>query len=246
MKAVSRARTSTTPIRVALVEDHTLLRESIKAILNDKPRITVVGDAANRADGLAMIKKVKPDILVQDIRLGQDDGLMMLREVKDMAPGTRCLVLTGFTEDNLMLRAIRQSADGFLLKSCSMPVLVKAIRQVAGGQPFWDQDTLARLAGIDTASGLDAKESGLDSLTSMEQRIAGYIAEGLTNREIGNRVHLAEKTIRNRISIIMDKLQVTRRSKIAALFTQNAERIGEKKCLSLNALSPSMMTVSQS
>jgi DNA-binding NarL/FixJ family response regulator len=219
----------------------------MKTILNGKRGITVVGDAANRAEGLAMLRRVKPDILIQDIRLGQDDGLQMLREVKTFSPKTRCLVLTGFTEDTLLLQAIRQSADGFLLKSCSMPLLVRAIRQVAGGEPFWDHDTLTRLVGLNTSSGEgEPLETGMGMLTPVEYRIAGYIAEGLTNREIGKRVHLAEKTIRNRISIIMDKLQVTRRSKIAALFTRDTERIDQRKFLSLNELSPSMTDISQS
>ena len=230
----------TRTIRLALVDDHTLLRESMKTILKQEKDIQVVGDAANRLEGLAMISQVKPDILIQDIRLGQDDGLQMIREVRDISPKTRCLVLTGFTEDILILRAIRQAADGFLLKSCSMPSLIHAIRQMASGHQVWNTETLARLARLDAESGDGSPENGMDILTPIETRIAGFIAEGLTNREIGTRVHLAAKTIRNRISLIMEKLQVTRRSKIATLFTQHAERVGKRKCLSLSGLSPSI------
>ena len=240
MTTPDHASISPRPIRVALVDDHTLLRESIKAILGSEKGISVVGDAAGRIEGLAMIRKVKPDILVQDIRLGLDDGLLMLREVREIAPKTRCLVLTGFTEDGLMHEAIRQLAFGFLLKSCSMPLLVSAIRQVAAGHKVWDPPTLARLTGLDRKPSEEIPETGMDTLTSVETRIASLIAEGLTNREIGVRVNLAAKTIRNRISLIMEKLQVTRRSKIATLFTQNAERLGKRKYLSLSGLSPSM------
>lgn len=209
------------PIRIFLMEDQTLLRESMRRILNNEQGLRVVGTASTRADGLALIKKTKPDVLIQDACLGEEDGLEMLRDARALAPGIRCLVLTAFTDDGVLLQAIRQAADGFLLKTCSMPSLFKAIRLVAEGRQVWDNETLTRLARLDGEARKEAKETGMDSLVPLEFQIAKLIAAGLTNREIGQHLHLAEKTIRNRVSVIMDKLQVARRSKIAALFTHH-------------------------
>jgi len=209
---------STHPIRVALVEDHTLLRESMKRILNVEHGISVVGDTGSRHEGITMIRAVKPDVLIQDICLGQDDGLQMLTDIKAISPATKCLILTAYRDDNLVMRAIRKSADGFLHKSCSMSLLIQAIRQVACGHQHWDCDTLAQLAGCGSNIRDAAPETGLKALSPNEIRIAGLIADGLTNREIGKRLHFAEKTIRNRVSFIMEKLEVTRRSKIAAIY----------------------------
>jgi two-component system, NarL family, response regulator DevR len=211
-------------IRVGIIDDHTLFRESVKRILDIETDIDVVGDSAGRADGLAMIVREKPDILLQDIGLGSADGLAMLSEIKTLTPHLKCLILTGMTENQHILRAIQNRADGFLLKDCSMPALIEAIRKLARGQTMWDPALIARLMETDSkfSEGLDAE--GIQSLTASESKIAHLIAEGLTNREIGKRLHLAEKTIRNRISLMMDKLQVTRRAKIAALYTRNLDR----------------------
>jgi len=208
-----------TPIRLALVDDHTLFRETLKVVLNNEPDIRVIGDAAGLQDGLAMVRNTKPDVLIQDICLGTDDGLKMLQDVRTQAPGVRCLVLTGFVADEFIRRAIRQHADGFLLKSCSMPALITGIRQVASGHKSWDSSILSRLAELGSEEHPD--RGGIILLSPPEQKIACLIAEGLTNREIGLRLHLAEKTIRNRVSLILDKLQVPRRSKLAALYTRD-------------------------
>jgi two-component system response regulator DevR len=212
------------PIRVGFIDDHTLFRESVKRILNSEPDIDVVGDSAGRVDGIAMILREKPDVLIQDIGLGSTDGLAMLSEIKTLAPRLKCLILTGMTDNHHILRAIRSRADGYLLKDCSMPALIEAIRKLARGQTIWDPALIARLMETDSKHDKELDVEGIKSLTASESKIAHLIAEGLTNREIGKRLHLAEKTIRNRISLIMDKLQVTRRAKIATLYTRNSNQ----------------------
>lgn len=224
MKQRSSAPCLQKPIRVGFIDDHTLFRESVKRILNGAPDIDVVGDSAGRVDGLAMILQHKPDILLQDIGLGSADGLAMLSEIKILAPRMKCLILTGSMENHHILRAIRSRADGFLFKDCSMPVLMEAIRKLARGETIWDPALIARLMEPDLKLSRELEAEGIKSLTTSESKIANLIAEGLTNREIGKRLHLAEKTIRNRISLIMDKLQVTRRAKIATLYTRNSDR----------------------
>lgn len=218
------------PIRVVLVDDHTLLREILKSILNAEPGILVVGDASGQKDGLALIEREQPAVVIQDICIGHDNGLEMLSLLKANSPHIKCLVLTGFTEDDFILQAIQSQADGYLLKTCTMPTLVNAIRQVAKNHKFWDESILKRLTDINSKKKSPASEEGMDFLSPGEREISRLVAEGLTNIEIGCRVHLAEKTIRNRISLIMDKLHVARRSKLAALYT---EYLGRNKKSSL-------------
>lgn len=217
-------RKPTPPIRVVLVDDHTLLRETLKSILNAESGIQVVGDAYGQQDGLALIEQEEPHVVIQDICIGHDNGLEMLRHLKAHTPHIKCLVLTGFTEDNFILQAIQSQADGYLLKTCTMPTLVNAIRQVAKNHKFWDESILKRLTDIRSKKQLPSIEEGMDYLSPGEREISRLVAEGLTNIEIGRKVHLAEKTIRNRISLIMDKLHVSRRSKLAALYTEDLAR----------------------
>lgn len=214
----------TTPVRVVLVDDHTLLRETLKMILNTDASIKVVGDATGRQAGLDLIEKEQPDVVIQDICIGHDNGLEMLRHLKSTSPHIKCLVLTGFTEDDFILQAIQSQADGYLLKTCTMPTLINAIHQVATDHKFWDESILRRLTYISSKKPLNRNEDCMDFLSPGEKEISRLVAEGMTNSEIGRKVHLAEKTIRNRISLIMDKLHVSRRSKLAALYTEDIAR----------------------
>jgi DNA-binding NarL/FixJ family response regulator len=211
-------------IRLVLVDDHTLLRESFKQILNAQPGIEVVGDAAGRQEGLALITKSAPTIIIQDICLGNDNGLEMLRHLKTTFPGIKCLVLTGFIEDDFILEAIQSHADGYLLKSCTMPALINAIRLLATGHKCWDASVLKRLTDLHARKRLPLQGESLDYLTAGEREISRLVAEGMTNSEIGRKVHLAEKTVRNRVSLIMDKLHVSRRAKLAAIYADTVAR----------------------
>lgn len=217
-------RKSALSIRIVLVDDHTLMRETLKSILNAEPGIHVIGDAAGYQDGVALIEREQPTVVIQDICIGHDNGLEMLRHLKAHTPNIKCLVLTGFTEDDFILQAIQSQADGYLLKTCTMPTLINAIRQVAKGHKFWDESILKRLTDINSKRQSPSSEDGMDILSPGEKEISRLVAEGLTNIEIGRKVHLAEKTIRNRISLIMDKLHVARRSKLAALYTEDLSR----------------------
>lgn len=208
-------------IRVVLVDDHTLLRETLTHILNSQAGILVVGTAASRKDSLALISKTQPTVVLLDICLGHDNGLEMLRQLKTISPRIKCLIVTGFTEDDFILEAIQSHADGYLLKTCTMPTLINAIRQVATDHKVWDESILRRLTDIQSKKNLAHNDEQLDFLSPGEKEISRLVAEGLTNREIGRKVHLAEKTIRNRISLIMDKLHISRRSKLAALYAKN-------------------------
>jgi len=222
-----------TPIRVAMLDDHTLLRELLKGSLNAETDIEVVGEASRRQEGLAMINNEKPTVVLLDICLGNDDGLEILRYLKLTSPHIKCLITTGFTEDDFILEAIQSQADGYLLKNCSTNELINAIRQVANGHKYWDEFILRRLTTLNTRQRHTTDQEKMCSLLSPgEKEISRLVAEGMTNSEIGQHVHLAEKTIRNRISLIMGKLDVPRRSKLAALYT---EKLGLKKKASKEA-----------
>jgi len=208
-------------IRVVLVDDHTLLRETLTHILNSQAGMLVVGTATSRKESLALIAKEHPAVVLLDICLGHDNGLEILRQLKTTSPEIKCLIVTGFTEDDFILEAIQSHADGYLMKTCTMPTLINAIRQVATGHKVWDESILRRLTDIKSKKHISHNEEKMDFLSPGEKEISRLVAEGLTNREIGRKVHLAEKTIRNRVSLIMDKLHVPRRSKLAALYAEN-------------------------
>lgn len=215
---------SATPIRVALVDDHSLLRETLKSILNAVPGILVVGDAADYNESLIMIETKCPTVVLLDICLGHDNGLDVLRHLKATAPHIKCLIVTGFTEDDFILEAIRHHADGYVMKTCAIATLVYAIQQVAADHKFWDESILKRLSDINLKRRPLNNQDEVDLLTPGEKEISRLVAEGMTNGEIGQKVHLAEKTIRNRISLIMDKLHISRRSKLAALYIEKLSR----------------------
>ncbi len=212
------------PIRIALIDDHTLLRETLKIILNDTPGLEIVGDAASRNESLTMIEKTQPIVVLLDICLGHDNGLELLRQLKTNSPHIKCLVLTGYAEDDFILEAIRGQADGYLMKSCTIPTLVNAIHQVTRCHKIWDESILTRLTSLHSQKGRAPQIVNFDCLSPGEKEISRLVAEGLTNSQIGHKIHLAEKTIRNRISSIMGKLYVSRRSKLAALYTENLPR----------------------
>lgn len=224
MKSSPKQQSPSSPIRIVFIDDHTLFRHTLSHVLNEEPDIKVVGEAAGRDEGLAMITRLNPDILIQDINLGTDDGLEVMHEIRTLSPQLKCLILTGMVENALILRAIRKRADGYLLKDCAIPAVIEAIRKLARGQKVWDPSLIARLADLDPDPARDGGPAGMENLNTTEQRIAQLIAEGHTNRQIGQQLHLAEKTIRNRISLILDKLQVPRRSCIASLYARCAER----------------------
>lgn len=208
------------PIRVILVEDETLTRQSIKASLNAEPGIRVSGDAGTIREGLAVIQECPADVLVLDVRLRGEDGLDLLTEARPAVPGLKSLILTAYPEGDSLVRAMRKQADGFLPKSCSMEVLVDAIREVARGGKAWDPETVTRLAKHEPAA-IREKSGTYSTLDRLERQMAALIAEGLTNPEIANRLRMAPKTARNRVSQILEKLGVKRRSQVASIYSRH-------------------------
>ena len=211
-------------VRVFLVDDHEVVRRGVAEVLEDDPGITVAGEAGTVAEALARVPAVRPDVVVLDMRLPDGDGAELCQGLRARMPGLRCLVLTSFSEQEAMQAAVRAGAAGFLLKQVRGPALVSAVRTVASGGTLFEPmpDGHPRARGP-VAAGSDR----LELLTDQERTVLLLIGEGLTNRQIGVRMGLAEKTVKNYTSHLLAKLGLERRTQAAILATQLRDRTGE-------------------
>jgi DNA-binding NarL/FixJ family response regulator len=211
------------PVRVFLVDDHEVVRRGVAEVLEDDPGITVAGEAGSVAEALARVPAVRPDVVVIDMRLPDGDGANLCRVLRARVPGLRCLVLTSYSERAALDAAVRAGASGFLLKQVRGPALVLAVRTVAGGGTSFD-DVAPTASG-----GRGAGAAGSDRLallTDQERTVLQLIGEGLTNRQIGARMGLAEKTVKNYTSHLLAKLGLERRTQAAILATELRDRAG--------------------
>jgi two-component system response regulator DevR len=209
------------PVRVFLVDDHEVVRRGVAEVLEDDPGITVAGEAGSAAEALARVPAVRPDVVVVDMRLPDGDGADLCRELRARVPGLRCLVLTSFSEQDAVEAAMSAGASGFVLKQVRGPALVSAVRTVAaGGTSFDDVSPALSPARLRGVTGSDR----LGLLTEQERTVLRLIGEGLTNRQIGSRMGLAEKTVKNYTSHLLAKLGMERRTQAAILATELRDR----------------------
>ena len=209
-------------IRVFLVDDHEVVRRGVAEVLEDDPDLTVAGEAGSVAEALARVPAVRPDVVLIDMRLPDGDGASLCRELRDRVPGLRCIVLTSYSEQDALEAAIRSGASGFLLKQVRGPALVSAVRTVADGGTTFDDVGPAMSRSRPAAAGTER----LDLLTDQERSVLRLIGEGLTNRQIGQRMGLAEKTVKNYTSHLLAKLGLERRTQAAILATELRDRPG--------------------
>jgi len=216
------------PIRVFLLDDHEVVRRGVADLLDAEPDIEVVGDAGTAAHALARGPALRPDVAVLDVRLPDGDGVSVCRELRSRMPGLACLMLTSFDDDEALLDAIMAGAAGYVLKEIKGADLVAAVRTVASGSSMLDPATTARLMSSLRGGDSEAppEEAALSGLSPREREILGLIGAGLTNRQIGKRLYLSEKTIKNHISRLLAKLGVERRIQAAVLATQAASASG--------------------
>ncbi len=211
-------------ISVFLLDDHELVRRGLKDLLAAEPDIDVIGEAATAAAALSRIPALRPDVAVLDVRLPDGDGVSVCREIRSRVPGTACLMLTSFGDDQALVGAIMAGAAGYVLKQTCGSDLVSAVRTVAAGQSTLDahaaQTVMERLR--DRMTGTDP----LAALTEQEKRVLELIGEGLTNRQIAERLFLAEKTAKNYVSSLLAKLGMERRAQAAAFAARLAEQQG--------------------
>ncbi|QKW18276.1 response regulator transcription factor [Kitasatospora sp. NA04385] len=207
------------PIRVFLLDDHEVVRRGVHDLLDSEPDLQVVGEAGTVEQALARVPALRPDVAVLDMRLPDGDGVTVCRELRSRMPQLACLMLTSFDDEEALLDSIMAGAAGYVLKQISGTDLVTAIRTVASGQSMLDPGAATRLmARLRGETPAPAPE--FPQLTDREREILALIGQGLTNRQIGERVFLAEKTVKNHISRLLAKLGVERRVQAAVIATQ--------------------------
>jgi DNA-binding NarL/FixJ family response regulator len=209
-------------VRVFLLDDHEVVRRGVRQLLEDSGEIVVVGEAGTAAEALARIPPTRPDVAVLDVRLPDGDGVEVCREVRSLHPEIKCLMLTSFSDDEALFQAIMAGASGYLLKQIKGPDIVDAIQRVAAGQSLLDPAVTTRV--LERLRNPPAEDDRLATLTDQERRVLELIAEGLTNRQIGEQLHLAEKTIKNYVSNLLSKLGMERRTQAAVY----AATLGQK------------------
>ncbi|MGV9379331.1 response regulator transcription factor [Nonomuraea sp. NPDC003707] len=202
-------------IRVFLVDDHEVVRRGVAALLGSEDDIEVIGEAGTAESAIARIAALKPDVAVLDVRLPDGSGVDVCREVRSRVPGLACLMLTSFADDDALFEAVMAGAAGYVLKQIHGSDLVGAVRTVAAGQSLLDPQTTAAM--LQRLRDQAARKDPLAALSEQERHILDLIGEGLTNRQIGEQLFLAEKTVKNYVSNLLAKLNMQRRTQAAAL-----------------------------
>jgi two-component system, NarL family, response regulator DevR len=206
-------------IRVFLLDDHEVVRRGLVALLEATGEIEVVGESGSALEAARRIPAFRPDVAVLDARLPDGSGIDVCRDVRSADPEIKALILTSYQDDEALFSAIMAGAAGYVLKQIKGTDLVDAIRRVAAGQSLLDpavtQQVLERIR-----HGADSEPEELKALTAQERRILELIAEGMTNRQIGETLFLAEKTVKNYVSSLLAKLGLERRTQAAILATK--------------------------
>ncbi len=206
-------------IRVFLLDDHEVVRRGLADLIGLEDDMEVVGEAGTVTDALVRLPAVRPDVAVLDVRLPDGSGIEACREIRSTQPDIACLMLTSFSDDEALRGAVLAGAAGYALKEIRGTDLVDAIRRIAGGESLLDPSLVAQ-ARERMRSPQDPR---LASLSPQERRILDLIGEGWTNRQIGDELHLAEKTIKNYVSGILDKLGMERRTQAAAYIARHPQ-----------------------
>jgi two-component system response regulator DevR len=200
-------------IRVFLLDDHELVRRGLADLLSSEPDIEIVGEAATAAEALRRIPALRPDVALLDARLPDGSGIDVCRDIRSGSPEVNCVILTSYDDNDAIFASIMAGASGYLLKEIRGNSLVEGIRQVAAGNSLLDPAVTERLL-VRLRDG-DPIDDRLSALTDREREVLESIADGLTNKQIGERLHLAEKTVKNYVSNVLTKLGMQRRTQAA-------------------------------
>jgi DNA-binding NarL/FixJ family response regulator len=201
--------------RIFLLDDHEVVRAGLRALLEVEDDLEIVGEAATAAEALARIPPTRPDLALLDVRLPDASGVEVCREVRSAHPEIACVMLTSYADDEALLASIMAGAAGYLLKQVHGHDLVDDVRRAAAGQSLVDPNLTARV--VERLRAGPVEDARLARLTAQERRILDLIAEGMTNRQIGETLHLAEKTVKNYVSNLLTKLGMERRTQAATL-----------------------------
>ena len=214
------------PLRVMLVDDHEVVRRGLQLLLAASEDLTVVAEAGSVREAVAEAARTRPDVIVMDVRLADGSGVEATREIRSSFPDIRVLMLTSFADDEAVLASVLAGASGYVLKQIQGDALVRAIRTIGKGQDLLDAEvTKPILERLRKGKHLLGDEK-LQRLSAQEERILSPLAEGSTNKEIGDALSLSEKTVKNYVSSILGKLGVTRRAEAAAYFVRRTTTPG--------------------
>jgi two-component system response regulator DevR len=218
--------TKPAPLRVMLVDDHEIVRDGIKAMLDTQDDIVVTAQAGSVQEAIDEAARTRPDVVVMDVRLADGSGIEATRQIRADHPETKVLMLTSFADDEALFSSIMAGASGYVLKQVKPGELLRAIRAVGAGDSLLDPGvTTAVLDRLRKGKHL-LKDEKLARLSPQEERILTLVADGRTNREIGEELHLAEKTVKNYVSSILSKLEVARRAEAAAYLARHTTTPG--------------------
>ena len=216
------------PLRVMLVDDHEVVRNGLRQMLEATGDVRIVAEAASVREAVAQAERTKPDTIVMDVRLTDGSGIEATREIRAARPETRVLMLTSFDDDEALFSSILAGASGYVLKQIQGRDLIRAIRAVANGQSLLDPAVTATVLERLRKGKHLLRDEKLARLSGQEERILALIADGLTNGEIGTRLRLAEKTVKNYVSTILSKLEVGRRAEAAAYLARHSNTPGSQ------------------
>jgi DNA-binding NarL/FixJ family response regulator len=213
------------PLKVLIVDDHDIVRKGLSMLVSRHADLAVVGEAGSAAEAVEKAQDFSPDVVVLDIRLPDGSGIEVCRDIRSQNPDIRVLMLTSYSDEEAIMGSIMAGASGYLLKEIRSQQIVEAIKRVGGGQSLLDPAVTASvLERIRRGQGADDRWA---LLTGREQRILELIAEGQTNREIARQVNLSDKTVKNYVSNILGKLEVSRRSQAAVYMAERRATRGE-------------------
>ncbi|MBI2976414.1 MAG: response regulator transcription factor [Chloroflexi bacterium] len=219
-----------TKTRVLLVDDHEVVRLGLMTLINDRPDMEVVGEAGTAAEALQAVERLRPDVTLMDIRMPGEGGLEATRQITARFPEAKVVMLTSFADDELLVRAIRAGAVGYVLKQVGNEELLRAIAAAARGEALLDPSTTGRLLSRVREAERKAEEDAFRDLSDREMDVLALLARGKTNAEIGAGLNLSEKTVRNYVSNILEKLHLTNRIELATYAVEHHlfERMGRE------------------
>jgi two-component system, NarL family, response regulator DevR len=210
------------PITVFLLDDHEIVRRGLRDLLEAEGDITVVGEASTEAEAVGRVHALDPDVAVLDVRLQEGSGVAACREIRSRHPRTACLILTSFSDDEALFEAIMAGASGYVLKQIRSNDLVDAVRRVAAGQNLLDPAVTARV--LERLRRGPDEDERIARLSHQEREVLFLLAEGLTNRQIAERLYLAEKTIKNYVTSVLSKMGMARRTEAAVYAARHLKR----------------------
>jgi DNA-binding NarL/FixJ family response regulator len=209
-----------------LVDDHEVVRQGLRALLSAEEDIEVVAEAGSGAQAVEMARIHRPQIVVMDVRMPDMNGIEACREIRDLDQDTQVIMLTSYSDDEALFNSIMAGAAGFVLKQIRGRDLVDAIRQVGAGKSLLDPEVTRRVLERLRKSKYENKDPRLARLSDQEEKILEMVAEGLTNRQIAEKVYLSDKTVKNYVSNILQKLEVARRAEAASYLARARARDG--------------------